>query len=225
MPILVDYNICNNKPNCFPVQVCPKHTLQYDAERQKIWVDASVCGDCPGPCLNFCDRIGALKYAADMETLALLQAQIDGEMTADEVAAALQRRKEQERPPEPADAAVRVTTATFEQEVLRSAIPVVVDFWAEWCGPCKQMAPAFARLAQAYQGVLKFAKVNIDEEQLLAMRYRVQAIPTLICFYKGEVVDQVVGLLSEPQLQTRLYSLLAQLRAAEQPAEETSSLL
>lgn len=81
----------------------------------------------------------------------------------------------------------------FEAEVLQSDIPVLVDFWAAWCGPCRMVAPVVERLAEDYEGRVKVAKVNVDEEQTLAANYRVASIPMLFVFKNGEVVNQLVG--------------------------------
>lgn len=81
----------------------------------------------------------------------------------------------------------------FEAEVLQSDIPVLVDFWAAWCGPCRMVAPVVERLAEDYDGRVKVAKVNVDEEQTLAANYRVASIPMLFIFKNGEVVNQLVG--------------------------------
>lgn len=81
----------------------------------------------------------------------------------------------------------------FEAEVLQSDIPVLVDFWAAWCGPCRMVAPVVERLAEDYKGRVKVAKVNVDEEQTLAANYRVASIPMLFVFKDGEVVNQLVG--------------------------------
>lgn len=81
----------------------------------------------------------------------------------------------------------------FEAEVLQSDIPVLVDFWAAWCGPCRMVAPVVERLAEDYDGRVKVAKVNVDEEQTLAANYRVASIPMLFIFKNGEVVSQLVG--------------------------------
>jgi thioredoxin 1 len=88
---------------------------------------------------------------------------------------------------------VAVTTASFEQEVLQSPVPVVVDFWAEWCVPCRMVSPILEQLADEYEGKLKVAKVNVDEEQDLAIQYSVVSIPTLMVFKNGEMVNQHVG--------------------------------
>ncbi len=86
-----------------------------------------------------------------------------------------------------------VTESTFEHEVLQSSTPVVVDFWAEWCGPCHAVAPVLERIVGERDGELKLVKVNIDEEQELALRYGVMSIPTMILFRDGEPAAAVMG--------------------------------
>ncbi|NCC63860.1 MAG: thioredoxin [Spirochaetia bacterium] len=86
-----------------------------------------------------------------------------------------------------------ITEENFEQEVLKSELPVLVDFWAPWCGPCKMIGPAVSQLAQAYEHTIKVAKVNVDEVSSLADKFNVSSIPTLMLFKQGEVVDQRMG--------------------------------
>jgi thioredoxin 1 len=95
---------------------------------------------------------------------------------------------------------VTLTRENFAKEVLQSATPVLVDFWAEWCGPCKMIAPILDELAEEYDRRVKIGKVNIDDQQTLAAEYSVRAIPTLLLFNQGQVADQIVGLRSKREL-------------------------
>lgn len=99
---------------------------------------------------------------------------------------------------------VTLTQDNFETEVLKSSTPVLVDFWAEWCGPCKMIAPVLDELATEFQGKVKIGKVNIDEHQGLAAQFNVRSIPTLLIIKNGQVSEQMVGAKSKSVLKTSL---------------------
>lgn len=100
------------------------------------------------------------------------------------------------------------TNQNFDSEVLSSEVPVLVDFYADWCGPCKMMAPVIDELAQQFEGKAKVGKLNVDENGEIAQKYRVMSIPTLLIIKNGEVVDTVVGAVPKQQLQSKLESQL-----------------
>ena len=101
------------------------------------------------------------------------------------------------------------TEANFRTEVLEASVPILVDFWAEWCGPCKMLAPALDELAHDFQGKARIGKVNIDDCQNLAVEYGVRAVPTLLIIKHGDVVDQLVGLKSKRDLKEALEKAIA----------------
>ena len=103
---------------------------------------------------------------------------------------------------------IPVTDSDFEQEVLESDTPVLVDFWAEWCAPCKMVAPVLDDLAEEYDGKIKFTKVDVDTNPQTAMKYGIRSIPTLLVFKGGSPVDQVVGAVPKAVIKKRLDSAL-----------------
>ena len=104
-------------------------------------------------------------------------------------------------------AAVDLNDSNFDKEVTQRTQPVLVDFWAEWCGPCKMIAPLIDEIAKEKAGFVKVAKVNVDENQSLSVKYNVRAIPALLFFKNGQLRDQIVGMTSKKDLLGRLEAL------------------
>lgn len=101
---------------------------------------------------------------------------------------------------------VHLSDENFDQEVLKSELPVLVDFWASWCGPCQMMGPVISKLAEEYEGKIKICKLNIDEGRETAIKYSVMSIPTINIFKSGEVVNQITGAVSEAELKNKIDS-------------------
>ena len=103
---------------------------------------------------------------------------------------------------------VTLSMDNFESEVTQSTVPVLVDFWAEWCMPCKMVAPALSEIAKEYEGKAKIGKLNVDEQPDLAARFNIVSIPTMLLFKDGEVVQQQVGAAPKEQLETLIKTAL-----------------
>ncbi len=104
---------------------------------------------------------------------------------------------------------VHVTDQNFEKEVLQSDIPVLVDFWAAWCGPCRAIAPVIEELAEEYAGKLKVCKMNVDENPITPGKFGIRAIPTLIFFKNGQAVDMITGAVAKSTIENVIQRLLA----------------
>ncbi len=102
---------------------------------------------------------------------------------------------------------IEINEANFEGEVLKSTVPVLVDFWAEWCGPCKMLAPVLDEVAAEESGLVKVAKVNVDDHPELAARYGIRSIPTLLYFADGKLRYQTVGVISKKAIVSRLSAM------------------
>ena len=224
MPVFVDPKACVNREHCFAAEACPYDAFYHNPLKQTWEVDANICGDCPGPCLNFCDK-DALQWGDDLEDLRLVRALVEGTMKPDEVAEARMKHKkekaeqaakaEADKRAKEAEGVIALTRQNFEREVLRSQVPVVIDCWADWCNPCKQFSPIFEATAKQYVGIVKFAKLDTDAEPALAGGLGVQALPTILMFYKGQLVNMAEGALPASAFQQWIYQTLAAIRQHE----------
>lgn len=107
-----------------------------------------------------------------------------------------------------AETVLEITDTNFEEAVVNSDMPIVVDFWAEWCGPCKMIAPIMEQLADEYVGKFKVGKLDVDHNRATATKYSIRSIPTLLVFKDGEVADQIVGVLPKDALKSKILSAL-----------------
>lgn len=103
---------------------------------------------------------------------------------------------------------LEVSADTFEQEVLKSEMPVVIDLWAPWCGPCKALTPILESVAANYEGKVKFVKLNIDDNPSIAAQYKVMSIPTMLFFKDGQVESQIIGLVGEDKINSKIEAIL-----------------
>lgn len=217
MPVVVDTNKCPCSTPCFPAKMCPHDVLHFNFEKptEPATLNPELCGDCKGICTNFCDP-HALRFASSMEEWRIAEAELTGSMTQEEIQAERNRLKEvaEEKKQQKSAAVIDVTSATFEQEVLKATLPVVLDCWAPWCGPCKAFAPTFTKLSQEYAGRLKFCKVNTDSEPSIAQALGIQSIPTLVFFYQGQVLGGIPGAMNAEQFRSAIEQVLQSVGAA-----------
>lgn len=212
MPVLIDQRVCDNSPGCSAIRVCPKDAIIYDRKKGKIVEDNSRCTSC-GICQRVCPA-GAVKvYPTDAALEAAKKEIENSTLTGDD----LLEQRYGVRPGDPHELGTNMFQAdcsNFADEVLKSELPVVVDFWAEWCAPCRILAPTFKDLAAEFDGKLRFAKLDTEECQQVPAQYGIMSIPTMLFFHKGRIIERAVGALPKDALRSKIKTVLAKAVAA-----------
>ena len=212
MPVLIDQRVCDNSPGCSAIRVCPKDAIIYDRKAGKITADNSRCTSC-GICQRVCPA-GAVKVYPTEAALEAAKTEIEGSnLTADD----LLEQRYGVRPGDPNELGtnmVHVDCGNFADEVLKSDLPVVVDFWASWCAPCRILAPTFKDLAAEFDGQLRFAKLDTEECQQVPAEFGIMSIPTMLFFHKGRIVERAVGALPKDALRTKIKNVMTKVGAA-----------
>ena len=206
MPVLIDYRACDDSPHCGAARACSYGAITFNASRKKIEVDNSKCGDC-GICVRYCPS-GAVKFARTEAELKQVEAEIAASnLSKDDVL----ERQYGVRPGDPRATGQNlghVGCEDFEEEVLRSPVPVAVDCWAEWCAPCRILAPTFKDMAAQYDGRMKFVKLDTEACQDIPAQYGIRSIPTVLFFHRGKVVAREIGAVPRKQFQTTVDQVL-----------------
>lgn len=214
MPVLILSDLCDNLPRCYAAAACPNQALFYDESSGQVVIFPERCGDCRGPCLNFCDRY-ALRYAASLEELHLLQAELDGTMSVEAIAQERLRLRQQEEARRKAEQVPEISSAAFQREVLQARLPVVLLVDTPRSATWQRLGTALQQLAQDLVGQVLIRRVNGDREPQLVQALRVRTVPSFLLLYEAQLVDMVEGAVSAAQLRGWIEAVLEQLRAAE----------
>ncbi len=206
MPALIDARLCDSSPYCAAARSCPKGAMSFNRSLNKVEIKLELCDGCAGYCSRACP-MNAVKFAPTMEGYERLKQEILNGPSAEE----LFEQQYGVKPVDPrADGVnlVHADTSNFNSYVLESPVPVAVDFWAAWCAPCKILAPTFKELAEEYDGKMRFAKLDTEANDALAMRYGVMSIPTVGFFINGQLVERSVGAVPKAQLKAKIDKIL-----------------
>lgn len=217
MPVLILHDRCDNSPRCYAAAACPNQALFYDEAGGQVRVLPERCAECRGPCVNFCDRY-ALRYAATLAELRLLQAELDGSLSAEAIAQERLRLKQEEEERRRAEQVPEVTAASFQREVLQARLPVLLLVDSARSATWQRLGTTLQQLAQEYVGQILIRRANSDREPQLVQALRVRTVPSFLILYQAQLLDMVEGAVSAAQLQGWIRAALEQLHAAESGA-------
>lgn len=206
MPVLIDERLCDTNPACGAARACTRGAITFDRARNRVQVNNSLCTDC-GICTRYCppQAVVFARTAAELERkAAAIRSSTAGKDD-------LLEQKYGVRPGDPAALGPNLEAATcdnWETAVLGADLPVVVDLWAQWCAPCRILAPTFKDLAKEYEGRMRFFKLDTEECQRVPGRYGVTGIPTLLFFHRGQLLGNLVGAVPKEQLRQAIGQVL-----------------